>query len=99
VLSRNVVLAILLRKTGESDLLALCVTVLLDVGLGALEDIATLLLAGRFSLLGLGSALLACLLLTLALLEEGLWDKDDLLGRDGTKSWSALTVLSNKITA
>jgi len=37
-LGRDVVAALLLGDAGEADLLALCVTVLLDVGLGALED-------------------------------------------------------------
>jgi len=42
----NVVLAVLLRKTRETDLLALCITVLLDVGFGALKDDTTLFLLG-----------------------------------------------------
>jgi len=36
----------LLRGTGKSDLLALCVAVLLDVGLSTLEDGLALLLVG-----------------------------------------------------
>lgn len=44
-LSWDVVAALGLGDTGEADLLALCVAVLLDVGLGALEDLLALLLA------------------------------------------------------
>ena len=43
-LIENVEGAILLAEAGETDLLALCVTVFFDVGLGALEDDATLFL-------------------------------------------------------
>lgn len=46
VLSRDVEGAILLCETGEADLLALVVAVLLDVLLSTLEDDATLLLLG-----------------------------------------------------
>ena len=42
--SLDVVGALLLAQAGETDLLALCIAVFLDVGLGALEDDATLLL-------------------------------------------------------
>lgn len=44
-LSGNVVAALLLGDTAQADLLALCIAVLLDVGLGALEDFLALLLA------------------------------------------------------
>jgi hypothetical protein len=44
VLSRNVVRAIKLGNTAKTDLLALCVAVLLDVLLSTLEDDTTLLL-------------------------------------------------------
>jgi len=47
--------AILLGETGETDLLALVLTVLLDVLLGTLEDDATLLLAGLYTELALRS--------------------------------------------
>lgn len=43
-LSWDVVAALLLRNARQADLLTLCVTVLLDVGLGALEDLVALLL-------------------------------------------------------
>lgn len=42
----NVEVTLLAGSTGQADLLTLCVTVLLDVGLSALEDNATLLLVG-----------------------------------------------------
>lgn len=45
-LSRDVVGSLLLGDTGKADLLALCVTVLLDVRLGTLEDDLALLLVG-----------------------------------------------------
>ena len=45
-LGRDVERTLLLGDTLEADLLALCITVLLDVGLGALEDDLTLLLVG-----------------------------------------------------
>jgi hypothetical protein len=48
VLVRNVERAVLLAQTGESDLLTLGIAVLLDVGLGALEDDTTLLLVGLY---------------------------------------------------
>lgn len=41
----DVVAALGLGNAREADLLALCIAVLLDVGLGALEDLSTLLLA------------------------------------------------------
>jgi hypothetical protein len=45
-LSGDVERALLLGDTLKADLLTLCITVLLDVGLGALEDNLTLLLVG-----------------------------------------------------
>ncbi|CAC9887446.1 unnamed protein product [Aureobasidium pullulans] len=45
-LGRDVERTLLLGDTLEADLLALCITVLLDVGLGALEDDLALLLVG-----------------------------------------------------
>ena len=41
-LGRDVVAALLLGDTAQADLLALCIAVLLDIGLGALEDGLTL---------------------------------------------------------
>lgn len=45
-LGRDVERTLLLGDTLQADLLALCIAVLLDVGLGALEDDLTLLLVG-----------------------------------------------------
>ena len=45
----NVESTVLARETGEADLLTLCIAVLLDVGLGALEDSLALLLVGLAS--------------------------------------------------
>jgi len=45
-LGRDVVRARLLGLTSKADLLALLVAVLLDIGLGTLEDDLTLLLVG-----------------------------------------------------
>ena len=42
----NVEVALLASNTSQADLLTLSIAVLLDVGLGALEDGFTLLLAG-----------------------------------------------------
>lgn len=47
-LSRDVELAALLGDTGQADLLALCIAVLLNVLLSTLEDDATLLLVGLY---------------------------------------------------
>jgi hypothetical protein len=48
VLVGNVERAVLLAQTRESDLLTFGIAVLLDVGLGALEDDTTLLLVGLY---------------------------------------------------
>jgi len=80
-LSGDVEGALLLGDTLQADLLALCIAVLLDVGLGALEDNLTLLLVGSALLLDVGSAGLTLLLLRLSLLEKSLRN-DVLLGRD-----------------
>jgi hypothetical protein len=48
----NVEVTLLAGSAGQADLLTLSIAVLLDVGLGALEDNTTLLLVG---LLNLGS--------------------------------------------
>jgi len=68
ILSRDVKGTLLLRKTGQADLLTLLVTVLLDVLLGTLEDNAALLLLSLLLLLELSGTLLTSLLLGLALL-------------------------------
>lgn len=44
----NVEVALLAGSAGQADLLTLSIAVLLDVGLSALEDDATLLLVGLF---------------------------------------------------
>jgi hypothetical protein len=85
VLGRDVERAILLGKAVEADLLALDVTVLLDVLLSALEDDTTLLLVGLLLLVLLSSALGAGLLLRLALLQESLGNENIVLGRDGSE--------------
>lgn len=72
-----------LGNTAEAELLRLGVAVLLDVLLGTLEDLGTLLLVGLLPLLELGSALSAGLLLALPLLEESLRDEDVVPGGDG----------------
>jgi len=82
VLSWDVVGTILLRKTRKTDLLALLVTVFLNVLLGTLEDDTTLLLLGLLLLLKLGRTLLSCLLLGLALLQESFRDEDIIVGWD-----------------
>jgi len=82
VLSWDVVGTILLRKTRKTDLLALLVTVFLNVLLGTLEDDTTLLLLGLLLLLKLGRTLLSCLLLGLALLQESFGDEDIIVGWD-----------------
>jgi len=84
VLSWDVVGTILLRETGETNLLALLVTVLLNVFLGALEDDTTLLLLGLLLLLKLGGAFLSGLLLALTLLQEGFWDENLVVGGDAS---------------
>lgn len=81
-LIRNVEGSGLAALAGKADLLALCIAVLLDVGLGTLEDDTTLLLVGLLSLLSLFAASGAGSLLALALLEEGLRHKDLVLGRN-----------------
>ncbi len=45
-LGRDIVTAVLLAQASEPNLLTLCIAVLLDVGFGALENNATLFLAG-----------------------------------------------------
>lgn len=82
-LSGDVERALLLGDASEADLLALGIAVLLDVGLGALEDNLTLLLVGLTLLLEVGSTGLLVLLLSLALLEKRLRDEDLVLGGDG----------------
>jgi len=83
-LSWNVEGALGLGQTVKSNLLALCVAVLLDVLLGALEDDLALLLVGSALLLKLSGTVLPLLLLRLALLQERLWWEDVGLGWDRT---------------
>lgn len=85
-LGRDVEGALLLGDALKADLLALSIAVLLDVGLGALEDDLALLLVGVALLLEVGSTALVVLLLSLALLEQGLRDQDLVLGGNGTIS-------------
>jgi len=82
-LTLNEEAALLASNAVEADLLALSGAVLLDVGLGTLEDNTTLLLVGLLGLLGLGTALSAGSLLRLALLQKGLGNEDLVLGGDG----------------
>lgn len=84
VLGGNVERVVLLGNAGQADLLALGITVLLDVLLSTLEDDLALLLVGLLLVLDGGGALSAGLLLRLALLQEGLGDQDVVLGGDGT---------------
>jgi len=86
VLGSNVVRTLLFGNTGESDLLTLCVTVLLDVLLSTLEDDTTLLLLSLLLLLKFGRTLFAGLLLTLALLQESLRDENLILSWN-TRLW------------
>jgi hypothetical protein len=79
----DVEVTLLAGSTSQADLLTLSIAVLLDVGLSALEDDATLLLVGLLLRLGLSTALSAGSLLALALLQEGLGDEDLVLGGDG----------------
>lgn len=78
----NVEVTLLASNAGKADLLALSIAVLLDVGLGTLEDNGALLLVGGLLLLGLLTGDSASLLLALALLQEGLGDENLLLGGD-----------------
>jgi len=74
ILSWDVVRTILLRKAGETDLLAFLVTILFNVLLGTLEYDTALLFLSLLLLLKLGGSLLSRLLLALALLQESLGD-------------------------
>jgi len=76
----------LLRKTGQTDLLALSITVLLDILLGTLEDDAALLLLGLALLDEFGRPLLSGLLLALALFQKSLGDEDMVVGWDAPVS-------------
>jgi hypothetical protein len=82
-LVRDVEVTLLASNASKADLLTLSIAVLLDVGLSTLEDSLTLLLVGLLLLLGLLAGNSASLLLALALLQEGLRDKDLVLGGDG----------------
>jgi len=83
-LGGNIVAALSLGDASKTDLLTLVVAVLLDVGLGALEDLLTLGLGLLLAGLTLGSLVGSLLLSGLALLEKGLRDQDLVLGRDAT---------------
>jgi len=65
----NEEVALLSAQASESDLLTLRITVLLDVGLGTLEDGTAFLFVGLLSLLDISSALFSGLLLALPLLQ------------------------------
>lgn len=82
-LLRNVEATLLAGNASEADLLTLSIAILLDVGLSALENDTTLLLVRLLPLLELLTANSASLLLALALLQEGLGDKDLVLSRNG----------------
>lgn len=82
-LVRDVEVTLLASNASKADLLTLSIAVLLDVGLSTLEDSLTLLLVGLLPLLRLLAGSSASLLLALALLQEGLRDKDLVLGGDG----------------
>jgi len=75
-LSWNVERTRLLGDTSKADLLALLIAVLLNVLLGTLEDDTTLLLVGLLDFLDLSRSCLSLFGLTLALLQESLWDED-----------------------
>jgi hypothetical protein len=89
-LVRDVEVALLTGDTTKADLLTLIIAVLLDVGLGTLEDSSALLLVGLLLLLKLLTTDSASLLLALALLEEGLGDEDLVLGGNGTVKVSSV---------
>jgi len=76
VLSWNVVGTILLCKAGETNLLTLLISVLLNVLLGTLEDDTALLLLSLLFLLKFSRSLFTGLLLTLALFQESLRNKN-----------------------
>merc|ERR1719378_425801 len=86
VLGRHVVTTLLLGLTDKTDILAFNLAVLLGVLLGPLEDVGALLLASsrvsKSSLLTLGTG--GCL--ALAALQNGLWDRWELLVWHSEKS-------------
>lgn len=94
-LLRNVEVTLLASNAGKADLLTLSIAVLLDVGLGALEDGGTLLLAGGLLLLSLLTGDSASLLLALALLQESLGDEDMVLSGDGAVKVSLVCPCKN----
>jgi len=95
-LAGDVEVALLLGGPVKSDLLALVITVLLDVLLSTLEDDGALLLVGLALLLGLGETSLTLLLLVLALLEKGLGDQDLVLGGNSAENPDAKSELVNR---
>jgi len=83
-LLENIVAALLSALASETDFLTLSIAVLLDIGFGALEDDLALLLVGLLHLLDLSATSSTGLLLTLALLQEGLRDEDLVLSGNGS---------------
>jgi len=81
-LGRDVVAALCLGDTGETDLFPLCIPVLLDVSLGTLEDLLSLLLVVLLASVALLGLLGALLLLALALLEKRFRDQDLVVRRN-----------------
>jgi hypothetical protein len=88
----NVKGPLLSAQTGETDLLALGITVLLNVRLSTLEDNSTLFLVGLLLFLKLGPASGSSLLLALALFKERLGNEDLVLGRDGAVNIETIEV-------
>jgi len=81
--SGNIEGAIGFGNTSETDLLPLCLTIFLNVLLGALEDGRSLFLVGVLLLLGFSGTKLACLFLGLSLLENSLWCQDVVVSGNG----------------
>jgi len=88
----NIKGALLSAQTGKTDLLALSITVFLNVRLGTLEDNRTLFLVGLLLFLKLGPASGSSLLLALALFQERLGNEDLVLGRDGSMNIETIEV-------
>jgi len=72
----NVERTILPAQSRKSNLLTLCITVLLDVLLSSFEDDSSFLLVGLLSLLDSSISLFSGLLLALSLLQQGLGNED-----------------------
>jgi len=95
-LGGNVERAIGFGNASETYLLPLCLTIFLDVFLGALEDGFTLLLVGLLLLLGLGGTKLSGLFLGLSLLENSLWCQDIVVSWNGPV-WKAMLKQSQTV--